>query len=159
MKNVRLLRCAHHSSLRRTKEYALLLMILHALHPAIFEQPLISCMVRLVFCFKVFNPIVWQPRRVYESGAGSLCCLSTRMCEFMTTPLSSARRGNPDFTSGRETPGRLFFGSFLWSEQRNERIIFLDFDFNQRLFSTARYFPSRNSSIVFPRKHSASSHT
>ena len=27
-------------------------------------------------------------------------------------------------TGGRETPGRLFFGSFLWSEQRNEQTIF-----------------------------------
>jgi hypothetical protein len=43
----------------------------------------------------VLIPIVWQPRRVHESGAGSLCCLSARMCEFMATPLSCARRGNP----------------------------------------------------------------
>ena len=39
LKNTRLLRCAHHSSLRRTKEYASFLMISRALHPDIFEQP------------------------------------------------------------------------------------------------------------------------
>jgi len=43
------------------------------------------------------------------------------MCEFMTTPLSDARRGNPDFTSGHDLTGRLFFGSFLCAVQRNER--------------------------------------
>jgi hypothetical protein len=39
LKNAHLLRCAHHSSLRRTKKYASFLMILRALHPCIFEQP------------------------------------------------------------------------------------------------------------------------
>jgi len=33
------LRCAYHSSLRRTKEYASFLIIARALHPDIFEQP------------------------------------------------------------------------------------------------------------------------
>jgi hypothetical protein len=39
LKNAHLLRCAHHSSLRRTEKYASFLMILRALHPGIFEQP------------------------------------------------------------------------------------------------------------------------
>jgi len=39
LKNDRLLRCAYHSSLRRTEEYASFLMISYALHPIIFEQP------------------------------------------------------------------------------------------------------------------------
>jgi hypothetical protein len=39
LENARLLRCAYHSSLRRTEKYASFLMILHALHPSIFEQP------------------------------------------------------------------------------------------------------------------------
>ncbi len=39
LKNIRLLRCTHHSSLRRTKKYASFLMISYALHPDIFEQP------------------------------------------------------------------------------------------------------------------------
>jgi len=46
LKNARLLRCAHHSLLRRTEKYAAFLMIAckqvsqtaHALHPSIFEQ-------------------------------------------------------------------------------------------------------------------------
>ena len=39
LKNTHLLRCAHHSSLRRTKKYASFLMISRALHLRIFEQP------------------------------------------------------------------------------------------------------------------------
>lgn len=39
LKNTRLLRCAHHSSLRRTKKYASFLKISRALHLCIFEQP------------------------------------------------------------------------------------------------------------------------
>jgi len=35
-----LLRCAHHSSLRRTEKYASFLVISHALHLEVFEQPL-----------------------------------------------------------------------------------------------------------------------
>ena len=70
------------------------------------------------------TPIVWQPRRVHESGAGSLCCLSTRMCEFMTTPRSCARRGNPDFSRDAKRQGRPFFGSFICAVQRNERTFF-----------------------------------
>jgi len=73
------------------------------------------------YVFKVLNPIVWQPRRMHESGAGSLCCLSARMCEFMTTPRSCARRGNPDFMSGRETPGATFLWFVYLDEQRNEQ--------------------------------------
>jgi hypothetical protein len=34
-----MLRCAHHSSLQRTKKYASFLMMSRALHPDIFEQP------------------------------------------------------------------------------------------------------------------------
>ena len=63
------------------------------------------------------NPIVWQPRRVHESGAGSPCCLSARMCEFMATPLSGVRRGNPDFSRDAKREGRPFFGSFLWTSK------------------------------------------
>jgi hypothetical protein len=37
-----LLSCAHHSSLRRTAQYASILMILRALHPGIFEQPVLK---------------------------------------------------------------------------------------------------------------------
>ena len=39
LKNTRLLRCARHSSLRRTQKYASFLMILRALHLNVFEQP------------------------------------------------------------------------------------------------------------------------
>jgi hypothetical protein len=39
LKNTRLLRCAHHLSLRRTQKYASFLMMSRALHPGIFEQP------------------------------------------------------------------------------------------------------------------------
>jgi hypothetical protein len=39
LKNAHLLRCAYHSSLRRTKKYASFLMISRALHLRIFEQP------------------------------------------------------------------------------------------------------------------------
>jgi hypothetical protein len=39
LKNAHLLRCAHHSSLRRTERYASFLMISRVLHPGIFEQP------------------------------------------------------------------------------------------------------------------------
>ena len=39
LKNTRLLRCAHHSSLRRTTKYASFVMISHALRSDIFEQP------------------------------------------------------------------------------------------------------------------------
>jgi len=41
------------------------------------------------------------------------------MCEFMATPLHMCP-SRESAVGGRETPGRLFFGSFLWSEQRNE---------------------------------------
>jgi hypothetical protein len=39
LKNARLLRCACHSSLRRTEKYASFFMALRALDPGIFEQP------------------------------------------------------------------------------------------------------------------------
>jgi hypothetical protein len=39
LKNTRLLRCAHPSSLRRTMQYASLLLLSRALHPDIFDQP------------------------------------------------------------------------------------------------------------------------
>ena len=39
------------------------------------------------------------------------------MCEFMTTPLSGARRGNPDFSRDAKRQGRPFFGSFLWTSK------------------------------------------
>jgi len=39
LKNTRLLRCAHHASLQRTKKYASFRMIPRALHLSIFEQP------------------------------------------------------------------------------------------------------------------------
>ena len=39
LKNTHLLRCAHPSSLRRTIKYASFLVILHALHLNVFDQP------------------------------------------------------------------------------------------------------------------------
>ena len=39
LKNPHLLRCAHHSSLRRTNKYASFLMISCSLHLDVFEQP------------------------------------------------------------------------------------------------------------------------
>ena len=39
LKNPHLLRCTHHSSLRRTNKYASFLMISCALHLGVFEQP------------------------------------------------------------------------------------------------------------------------
>jgi hypothetical protein len=42
LKNTHLPRCAHHSSLRRTQQYASFLMMSRALHPRIFEQPFIQ---------------------------------------------------------------------------------------------------------------------
>jgi hypothetical protein len=39
LKNPHLLRCAHHSSLRRTNKYDSFLMISCALHLGVFEQP------------------------------------------------------------------------------------------------------------------------
>ena len=39
LKNTHWLRCAYHSSLRRTDEYASFFMIQRALHLSIFEQP------------------------------------------------------------------------------------------------------------------------
>jgi hypothetical protein len=38
-KNTRLLRCAHPSSLQRTRKYASFLGISRALHPDVFDQP------------------------------------------------------------------------------------------------------------------------
>jgi hypothetical protein len=58
-----------------------------------------------------FIPIVSQPSRVRESGAGSPCCLSARMCEFMATPLSCARRGNPPQADAKRRGG--FLGGTL----------------------------------------------
>jgi len=40
LKNTHLLRCAHPSSLRRTKKYASFLLISRALHLDVFDQPL-----------------------------------------------------------------------------------------------------------------------
>jgi len=42
LKNTHLLRCAHPSSLRRTRKYASFLMISRALHLNIFDQPVIN---------------------------------------------------------------------------------------------------------------------
>jgi hypothetical protein len=39
LKNTHLLRCAHPLSLRRTRKYASFLVISHALHLNIFDQP------------------------------------------------------------------------------------------------------------------------
>jgi len=39
LKNTHLLRCAHPSSLRRTKKYASFLLISRALHLDVFDQP------------------------------------------------------------------------------------------------------------------------
>jgi hypothetical protein len=39
LKNIRLLRCAHPSSLRRTAKYASFLLISRALHQDVFDQP------------------------------------------------------------------------------------------------------------------------
>jgi hypothetical protein len=58
LKNAHLLRCAHHTSLRRTKKYASFRMISRALHPSIFEQPV---------CFDFFNIL-----RGMETPGGSL---------------------------------------------------------------------------------------
>jgi len=75
-----------------------------------------------VFWGLTFIPIVWQPRRVHESGAGSLCCLSTRMCEFVATPLSCARRGNPDFSRDAKRRGALSWGyPILWARKEGVR--------------------------------------
>jgi len=38
LKNAHLLRCAYHSSLRRTQKYASFLMMSRALHLGVFEQ-------------------------------------------------------------------------------------------------------------------------
>ena len=55
---------------------------------------------------------------MHESGAGSLCCLSARMCEFMATPLSGARRGNSDFSWDAKRRGAFSFAYFALGKQR-----------------------------------------
>ncbi len=46
------------------------------------------------------------------------------MCEFMATPLSCGRQGNPDFSRDAKRQGRPFFGSFLWtSKEMNEKFL------------------------------------
>ena len=44
LKNSHVLRCAYHSSLLRTEQYASFLMMSRALHLALFEQPFKNCL-------------------------------------------------------------------------------------------------------------------
>ena len=49
LKNTRLLRCAHPSSLRRTVKYASFLRISRALHPDAFDQPGKNCFFKTCY--------------------------------------------------------------------------------------------------------------
>jgi hypothetical protein len=60
LKNARLLRCACHSSLRRTDKYASFRMTARALHPVFFEQPL-----KKQFLLK-FKPVITLARMISD---------------------------------------------------------------------------------------------
>jgi hypothetical protein len=60
LKNNRLLRCAYHSSLRRTEEYASFLMTARALHPIIFEQPVKSTFSKKLHYVLQMNAFVFR---------------------------------------------------------------------------------------------------
>jgi hypothetical protein len=72
LKNARLRRCPHPSSLRRTLKYASLLGISGALHPGIFDQPAKNDFFNRLSKFKVQINVKCEAPRPQGGACGAL---------------------------------------------------------------------------------------